>query len=100
MRKLLLGALVVIAFSTSAYAELRTFRQPRMNGMRLDWCLTWATDGGKPAADAFCEARGFEGAMSFTNEPNVGSYEPTRLITGQVCRESFCNGFGQITCAR
>ena len=100
MRALLLVAIVLLNFGGSASAETRTFPRPRIDGMRLDWCLTWARDCGRPAANAFCERRGFEAAMDFSNEPNVGVREPTRLITGQICNGDFCNGFGFIACTR
>jgi hypothetical protein len=66
-------------------------------GLRLDWCLNWATDCGKPVADTFCKRKGFsQGAASFEIAADIGS---TRLIgTGAVCDQPFCDGFAHITC--
>ena len=101
MPKWILGALVAIAASSGvANAEVREFSRPRIDGMRLDWCLTWAQNCGRPAASAFCRRRGYDYAEDFAKESGVGDYEPTRLITGATCGESFCTGFAYITCGR
>ena len=69
-------------------------------GNRLDWCLTWATDCGKPAADAFCKAKGHaQGSASFSKAVDIGDKHKTRVIgTGAVCDQKVCDGFAQITC--
>ncbi|TBW37408.1 hypothetical protein EYW49_11675 [Siculibacillus lacustris] len=100
MRSTAIATLLLLVFAATAAAEIRTFERPRIGGMRLDWCLTWARACGKPAADAFCERRGYVGALNFAMEPNVGATEPTRLITGAVCDADMCNGFTHVSCAR
>jgi hypothetical protein len=69
-------------------------------GSRLDWCVSWAQNCGKPAADAFCKAKGHAaGAVSFTKATDIGDKIKTRLIgTGAVCDQKMCDGFGQIVC--
>lgn len=65
---------------------------------RLDWCLNWENDCGKPAADAFCRAKGFPESIFYISDPGVGT-QPTMLIgTGQICNASFCTAFQMITC--
>src|SRR5437763_9560232 len=43
---------------------------------RLDWCLNWERDCGKPAADAFCRANGFLEAIFYEADAGVGT-QPT-----------------------
>ena len=82
-----------------AQGEDKTYRKPRWMDQRLDWCFVWGKDCGQPAADHFCRRRRFSGAKDFRAEPNVGTYEPTRLAgSNQVCNQPFCTGFEYITC--
>ncbi len=75
----------------------RVFANPANGDRRLDVCLQWATNCGKPVADAFCKQEGFSDALYFVVDPETG-YAPTRLIgTNQVCT-SGCRGFQEIIC--
>jgi hypothetical protein len=100
MRLLGLMLLGWIAATTPAAAD-RTFTNPTLqDGFRLDWCREWGTNCGQPAADAFCQSLGFPRARSFQPAEDVGRFASTRVIgTGQVCSESFCDGFSMIQCA-
>lgn len=82
-----------------AAAQDKTFNKPRHLDDRLDWCLTWGTNCGKPAAVAFCNRRRFTGVVVFRAEV-VGKSAPTRLIgSNQVCSgHDFCTAFAYITC--
>lgn len=74
----------------------QTYNQPRWFDDRLDVCLTWASNCGKPAADNFCMRRRFTAAASFVPEPGV---EKTRVSgTNQICTGKGCTGFRSITC--
>jgi hypothetical protein len=76
----------------------RVFANPEWKGHRLDRCLQWGTNCGKPPADAFCKAKGFAASLH-AEEDAEPSRVPTRLIgTGQVCDKPFCKGFQQIIC--
>lgn len=76
----------------------RVFANPAWRGHRLDVCLRWGTECGKPAADAFCRANGFAEALSFASDPTPGR-RSTRLIgTDQICNAAYCVGFQQIVC--
>jgi hypothetical protein len=71
----------------------------RRKGDRLDWCQNWSTGCGKAAADAFCQATGYQNATNFEQAPNIGATQKTRLIaTGAVCDQDFCDGFKYVTC--
>jgi len=80
---------------------IKTFRRPKWRGNRLDWCLHWARDCGKPAANAYCRKRGFDAAVGFRKASNIGDRHPTRLITsGAVCDGPGCDGFRFIRCQK
>ena len=88
---------LLIGCSSGALADERTYTQPRWFDDRLDWCLSWGTNCGKPAADNFCKRRRFMGAINFASEPGVGR---TRVSgTNQICNGTFCVGFKTITCS-
>jgi hypothetical protein len=98
VRAMLLAAIVTLLWAASAAAQDRTYNKPRFMDQRLDWCLQWGVNCGKPVADAFCNRRRFANARVFRAEV-VGLSEPTRLFgTGQECRGSFCTAFAYITC--
>jgi hypothetical protein len=81
-----------------AAAQDKTYNKPRFQDQRLDWCMQWGVNCGRPVADAFCQRRRFTNARVFRAEV-VGGSEPTRLFgTGQVCNASFCTSFAYITC--
>jgi hypothetical protein len=77
----------------------KTFFKPKFQGNRLDWCVNWATGCGKPAADKYCQIKGFNKSINFKKANNIGQSKPTRLIgTGAVCDQGFCDGFKRIRC--
>lgn len=83
----------------SQEVELPTeFRNPEINGLAVDYCLTWGQNCGKPAADAFCRRQGFarsEGHQVYERSP------PTILIgDGAICREPYCARMISISCSR
>jgi hypothetical protein len=97
MRVLKYGLLLAVAgWATAASADDRRFDEPRWFDDRLDWCLNWGTDCGKPAADNFCKRRRYTGARDFAPAPGIGR---TRVSgNNQLCTGSFCVGFAHITC--
>jgi hypothetical protein len=91
-------ALLMSAWAVEPVAAQQTFSAPRYGDNRLDWCLRWSTNCGKPAADAFCLRHRYAEASSFAIARGVS---PTRLIgTRQICTGSFCDSFASITCVR
>ena len=82
---------------TSRIPGNRVFVNPTWKGYRLDVCLTWSKDCGKPAADAFCRANGFAESMNAVADAERG-YAPTRIVSNdQICRDN-CVGWQQIIC--
>ena len=89
-----LAALVIAATASASHAEVRNFFSPHVQGMRVDACLS---DGvcGKPAADAFCKAEGYDHAMIFQRE----TFSSTRVLdSGQACTGGSCTAFRQVKC--
>jgi len=81
----------------------KTFRNPTITGYRLDWCLHWAAQCGKPAADAWCDVKGGKAGGHATNwkiAVDIGASTPTYVIGDKkVCNQQFCDGFQSITCS-
>ncbi len=93
MRALLAGLFLVALLPQANAAEVRNYFAPEIEGLRIGACLT---DGGcgKPAADAFCRAEGYDKAMLFQRERSASA----RLIdSGDVC-EKDCTSFRQVKC--
>ena len=82
--------------------EARVFTNPTEGGVRLDWCLTWAKDCGKPAADAWCRGQGYEESVSFLQDENIGQ-QGQRTLTysdNKLCDQPHCDGFRVIECVK
>lgn len=96
-----IAAVVAFCFSSRLVeAETKTFDNPTIGGDRLDWCLNWGEGCGAPAATTWCKTVGFDEAVDSKQAPDIGASTPTRLIaTGEVCDQSYCDGFTSITCA-
>jgi hypothetical protein len=81
-----------------ALAAQEGFREPRIKGNRLDWCLGWGKECGQPAADEFCRQQGYKSALRFEVAKAIG---PTQVIgTGETCTVPACDGFLYITCTQ
>jgi hypothetical protein len=79
--------------------QTQTFNKPKINGMRLDLCVNWGEGCGAPAANAYCQQKGWNTSTSHVIAHDIGAVAPTRLIgTGAVCDQDFCDGFQSITC--
>ena len=89
-----------LAFGQAQAAE-QTFAKPKQGALRVDWCLHWSVDCGQPAADRFCQSKGYVNSTDFTQAPGIGLAAPTIVQgTGQVCNQAFCAGFDYITCQK
>jgi hypothetical protein len=96
------AALALLSFATltqQVHAEQKVFSNPKYKSLALDWCKGWATDCGKPAADAWCVKQGYESASKFQIYEDIG--EPTRIISSnQICDQPDCDSFTKITCEK
>ena len=98
--KIIMPALLMTmlwGFSQSAMAV--HFAYPKWNGYALDWCKTFETDCGKPAADLWCEKKGYPHAFSFTKLSQV-NYETMTVGNNAVCdpHSHGCDSFASIEC--
>ena len=92
----LCAALVLLP--AAARAEQLIFESPRVKGVLLDWCYSWAKDCGQLPADRFCALNGLGKAADFERK-NGPLGEPTRLIsTGAFCDEDYCATYEYIAC--
>ena len=83
-----------------AEAETKTFENPMIGTNRLDWCVNWGTGCGADAATAWCKSNAYDHSVDIKQAPDIGASSPTKLIaTGEVCDQSYCDGFASITCA-
>jgi hypothetical protein len=86
----------------AAFAETRNFNAPSIRGVRVDLCMHWGSDCGKPAADLFCREMGFSEAQNFIPANDIGGRVGRTLVfgDGRFCEGAACDGFGSITCVR
>jgi hypothetical protein len=94
-------ALSALCFSFGlAEAENKTFENPMIGTNRLDWCADWGKGCGADAATAWCKTNAYDHSVAVQQAPDIGASAPTKLIaTGEVCDQSYCDGFTSITCA-
>ena len=89
----ILFLLLVLFLSSTSFAQENVFIKP---SLRLDWCLHWGRDCGKPAADAFCQMYGYADAESWKTEGGLTTFV---LGDGKICKGG-CDGFSSINCRK
>jgi hypothetical protein len=94
-----LPALMLLAGAAQAVEQ--DFVKPKVGIFRLDWCKVWGGQCGQPAADKFCQTKGFVHSTNFEEAVDIGAATPTVVIdTGQQCGDPSCDGFTFITCEK
>jgi hypothetical protein len=71
------------------------FDTPQVNGVALDWCVTWGTDCGEVAAHRFCQLQGYGRSIGYL------TYTPGRTAVpgdGRICEGNSCGGFLRVEC--
>ena len=90
----LLASLVLLASITATEAgEVRNYFAPRLEGHRIDACLSGGACG-KAAADAFCKVEGYDQAMLFQRERAASA----RVIDSDKVCDGNCTSFRQVKC--
>jgi hypothetical protein len=74
----------------------KTFQDPRINGARVDWCLTpdLGPGCGQSSANAWCTSKGFSHATSFNWSVQSTAYRQSDHTT---CN-GYCGAFTDVTC--
>lgn len=93
MRAVLALLLAASVAEPAAAAQVRNFFAPEVGGTRIDACLHTGACG-KPAADAFCRAQGYDRAMIFQRE----GFASTRAIDSEKTCTGACTAFRQVKC--
>lgn len=103
MRNYMRGVVALSALWLStglAEAENKTFENPMIGTNRLDWCADWGKGCGADAATAWCKTNAYDHSVAVQQATDIGASAPTKLIaTGEVCDQSYCDGFTSVTCA-
>jgi len=92
--------------SRLSYSVINTrqqvFNRPRVpKGFRVDWCHFFGRECGEAAATAFCRMNGFQRAISFEIENDIGAASPTYVIgDDKLCTGQTCDGFRFIVCQK
>ena len=72
------------------------FDQPQLDGVALDICREWGSHCGKPAADSFCQSRGYHESA---DHKVVLNQPPTRIISsGALCESDNCDRIDWVRC--
>ncbi len=92
---------IVTQFSMANASE-QTFAKPKQGSLRIDWCLVFGGACGKPAADKFCQDKGFAQSVDQVEDIDIGASGIATLVqgSGQVCNQPNCDGFTYITCQK
>ena len=93
MRPLLAALLLLTLVPAAQASEVRNYFTPQLDGQRVAACLSGGACG-KPAADAFCKAEGYDQAMLFQRER---SNSARSLDSDKLC-DGDCTAFRQVKC--
>ncbi len=85
--------------SITCVEKYKVFLNPRHNNYRLDWCKTFSDACGRPAAYAFCKAKGYKKLVSFQKERNITG-ETMTIGDNSICNSNYhrCDTFSSIKC--
>lgn len=99
-----LAGLVAIGIlsASGSHAADRFINEPRVHGLRIDWCQYWAHGCGQGGADNYCRHEGFDGAADFQADYYLGSKGVPTLVLGdgRFCMHATCTGLRWVTCTK
>ncbi len=90
-----------LLISCHAAAKVEEFIEPRVEGLRMDVCLSWSKKGscGKSAAHEWCLQKGYTQVIHWEVDSNVGIKIPTKLLLSkEICNKETCDAFKVIVC--
>lgn len=89
----------ILSLSAIASAEVNEYIEPRVEGLRMDRCLTWGKDCEEPAAYNWCLQKGYAKAIYWELENNIGQHQPTKMLDSKaICNKPGCDAFKTIVC--
>ena len=91
---------MLAAGPADAASSARKYFSPDYLGQPVAFCLDGNRDCGRPAAAAWCQANGYDDAISFARRTSVGTAQLRYADTGNLCDAGDCIGFSQIKCIR
>jgi len=82
-------------FLVGADAQTRAYDHPKVNEYAVDNCLYFGKVCGKPAADAFCDRKGYREATRYSTAPA----RPTMVLgEDKLCDEDYCVALIDVVC--
>lgn len=92
--------LATAASQAASATSARNYFSPGYLGQPVAFCLEGNRDCGRAAAAAWCQANGYDDALSFARRTSVGDVRLRYADTGNLCTAGNCIGFSQIKCVR
>jgi len=93
--------LTLSSMSFNAFSDVEEFIRPSIDGVRLDWCLSYGADCGEEVAYKWCIEYNYSKPLYWEIDKNIGLNEPTTTInTRETCYKDSCDGFRTIICYR
>ena len=89
---------LLLAHPADATSSARNYFWPGYLDQPVAFCLDGNRDCGRPAAAAWCQANGYDDALSFARRTSVGASQLRYADTGNLCEASNCIGFSHIKC--
>ena len=100
MKKIVFFILSLLFF-TSAYSEVKEYKEPRVDGLRMDHCLHWGKQCGDVAAYQWCHSKKYRKAIYWEEDRKIGDKSPTKTFESkEICSNDTCSGFKTIVCYR
>ena len=94
-----ISLLIFSTISFNVFSDVEEYVQPRIDGIRLDWCLNYGSDCGEEVAYKWCIVNNYSKPIYWEIDKNIGIYEPTSTLNSrESCFESSCDGFKTIVC--
>lgn len=94
--------ILILLFSfipLNAFADVEEFVRPRIEGVRLDWCLSYGSDCGEEVAYKWCIENNYSKPLFWEIDKDIGVTEPTATLNSrESCFKNGCDGFKTIVC--
>ncbi len=93
--------LLLSHLSWFATADVEEYLTPQIDGVRLDWCLSYGVDCGEEVAYKWCIENNYSKPLYWEIDKDIGVNEPTSTLNSrESCYKDACDGFKTIVCYR